>query len=108
MGKLKTIRVSIIQFYLDMKKKKIIKLSLGKNTVSSFNSMNLKGGTGTYDCWTFARPCASFTEPPETIANCETTYCNGTTTGNESTNCATASACGCQPTIIICHPTYAC
>ena len=58
-----------------MKKQKITRLSLGKNTVSSLKASNLSGGTGTYDCWTFARPCASFTEPSE-----DPTYiCNPTT-----------------------------
>lgn len=54
-----------------MKKKKISGLSLRKRTVSSLEASNLSGGTGSYDCWTFAPPCASFTEPPED----ETFYC---------------------------------
>ncbi|WP_430408737.1 hypothetical protein [Kordia sp.] len=48
-----------------MKKQKIIRLSLGKNTISSLKASNLSGGTGSYNCWTFASPCVSFTEPPE-------------------------------------------
>jgi hypothetical protein len=65
-----------------MKKKKISGLSLRKRTVSSLKASNLSGGTGSYDCWTFARPCASFTEPPED----ETFYCPPPTTGTNPPN----------------------
>jgi hypothetical protein len=75
-----------------MKKQKITRLSLGKKTVSSLKASNLSGGTGTYDCWTFARPCASFTEPSE-----DPTYiCNPTTGTNPpgSNACPTNITCG--------------
>ncbi|WP_298519748.1 hypothetical protein [uncultured Kordia sp.] len=54
-----------------MKKKKISGLTLRKRTVSSLEAANLSGGTGTYDCYTFAPPCVSATEPPED----ETFFC---------------------------------
>lgn len=49
-----------------MKKKKISGLSLRKRTVSSLEATSLSGGTGSYfNCFTFAPPCVSATEPPE-------------------------------------------
>lgn len=77
-----------------MKKQKITRLSLGKNTVSSLKASHLSGGTGSYDCWTYAPPCVSFTEPPE-----DPTYiCPGTTVGTTnppgSNGCPTNQTCG--------------
>ncbi|WP_046758482.1 hypothetical protein [Kordia jejudonensis] len=84
-----------------MKKQKITKLSLRKNTVSSLEASNLSGGTGTYDCFTFAPPCVSFTEPPE-----DPTYIcpgTGTTPPPGSNGCPTNQSCNytCGP---ICDP----
>lgn len=76
-----------------MKKRKITKLSLRKNIISSLKASHLSGGTGTYDCWTFAPPCASFTEPPED----ETFFCPPPNTGTNppaSNTCPTNQTCG--------------
>jgi len=104
-GKAETLKSRhYINIYFKMKKQKITRLSLGKNTISSLKASHLSGGTGSYDCWTFAPPCASFTEPPETDANCETTYCTappGGTTGPIPTNQTCGASCNttCNPGI---------
>ena len=72
-----------------MKKRKITKLSLRKNIISSLKASHLSGGTGTYDCWTFAPPCVSATEPPED----ETFFCPPPNSNNCPTNYP-----GCPPT----------
>ncbi|WP_298519755.1 hypothetical protein [uncultured Kordia sp.] len=76
-----------------MKKKKVTKLALKKNTISSFDSNTVKGGT----YYTWAPPCISNTEPPDSIEQCSRFGCNGTGTGTgptPSNACPTNNTCG--------------
>jgi len=94
-GKAKTLKS---RYYINinfiMKKKKITGLSLRKRTVSSLEVSSLSGGTGSYyNCWTFAPPCVSATEPPE-----DPTYIcfpppGGTTDPNPTGTCNSCFPC---------------
>ncbi|MCH2193562.1 hypothetical protein [Kordia sp.] len=82
-----------------MKKKKVTKLSLKKNTISSFDSNIVKGGS-----YTWAPPCISNTEPPDSIEQCSRFDCGGTGPGTgQSNTCPTNQTCGnsCVPN---CNP----